>query len=76
VAGRPVQEVAKDLVAIAAEGLKARDVRDAESRDETRYLERLFEIADSGLTQADRLLEKFNGPWAGDIRHAFEEQRY
>jgi glutamate--cysteine ligase len=76
VAGRPVQDVAKDLVAIAAEGLKARAVRDAEGRDESRYLERLFEIADSGLTQADRLLEKFNGPWAGDISHAFQEQRY
>jgi glutamate--cysteine ligase len=76
VAGRPVQDVAKDLVAIAAQGLKSRAVLDAHGRDETRYIERLFEIADSGLTQADRLLAKFNGPWAGDIRHAFEEQRY
>ena len=33
-------------------------------------------IADSGVTPAERLLEKFHGPWAGDINRVFEECAY
>jgi glutamate--cysteine ligase len=76
VAGRSLQAIAKDLIAIAAEGLKSRAALDAQGRDESHFLEPLIEIADSGLTQADRLLEKFNGPWGGDISRAFAELRY
>ena len=45
-------------------------------QDERRFLGPLFEIADSGLTQADRLLEKYHGEWNGDVGRAFEECRY
>lgn len=44
--------------------------------DETGYLSELFEIADSGLTPADRLLEKFNGVWQGDFRKLYEAEAY
>jgi glutamate--cysteine ligase len=76
VAGRKIQDVAKDLVRISAEGLRARGVKNAAGQDERRFLGPLFEIADSGMTQADRLLEKYHGPWRGDINRAFAEQRY
>jgi glutamate--cysteine ligase len=76
VAGRKIQDVAKDLVRISAEGLRARGVMNEAGQDERRFLGPLFAIADSGLTQADRLLEKYHGEWRGDINSAFKEQRY
>ena len=70
VAGRSLQDVAKDVLAIAAEGLSRRGM------DEAGFLAPLNEIAATGLTAADRLLEKFNGPWNGDVRKAYEELAY
>ncbi len=72
---RSAQDVAKDMLALAAGGLKRRKRVDAEGRDETRYLECLTEIADSGMAPAERLLARYNGPWKRDIRHIFEEAR-
>ncbi|MDB5437722.1 MAG: glutamate--cysteine ligase [Caulobacteraceae bacterium] len=65
--GRSLGAVAKEVMAIARSGLKARGL------GEEVYLDPLDEITDSGLTQADRLLEKFHGPWGGDIDRAFTE---
>ncbi|MDP3173898.1 MAG: glutamate--cysteine ligase [Phenylobacterium sp.] len=75
IAGRTVQAVAKDLLAIAREGL-ARRARLEAGVDETIYLAPLDEIADSGLTQADRQLELFHGAWNGDASKAFDDWRY
>jgi len=44
--------------------------------DETGYLSELEQIAESGLTPADRLLEKYHGEWAGDVTRVFEEYAY
>lgn len=67
IGSRIVQDVARDLVAIASEGLKRRARTNASGADERIYLAPLAEIAESGLTQADRLLEKFHGPWGGRL---------
>ena len=76
VAGRPIKDVAADMVAIAKEGLKRRARISACGKDETGYLSELEEIADSGLTPADRLLELYHGPWQGDVSHAYEDFAY
>ena len=76
VAGRSVQDVAKDMIAIAREGLKRRNRLSGGMVDETGYLGELEEIADSGLTPADRLLELYHGPWQGDASRAFETFAY
>jgi glutamate--cysteine ligase len=68
--------VARDMVAIAKEGLKRRARTSACGKDETVYLSELEEIADSGLTPADRLLELYNGPWQGDVSRAYEDLAY
>ena len=70
VAGRSVQAIAMDVLAIARQGLKAR------GQDEAAYLAPLDTIAESGLTLADRQLELFHGPWAGDAAKAFETMAY
>jgi len=76
VGGRTVQDVAKDMLAIAGEGLKRRKRLSGGLVDETGYLAELDEIAASGITPAERLLELYNGPWAGDASKVFEAFAY
>ena len=76
IAGRSVQDVAKDMIAIARGGLKRRNQLSAGMVDESNYLSQLDEIADSGVTQAERLLELYHGPWAGDASKVFESFAY
>jgi glutamate--cysteine ligase len=76
IAGRSVQDVAKDMVAIAREGLKRRNRLSGGMVDETNYLAELEEIAGTGVTAAERLLELYNGPWAGDAGKVFDTFAY
>jgi len=76
VAGRSVQDVAKDMLAIARTGLKARNRLSGGLVDETGYLAELDVIAHSGVTQAERLLELYHGPWGGDASRVFEQFAY
>jgi len=76
IGGRSVQAVAKDMVAIAAEGLKRRARLDQSGADERVYLDEIAAIADSGITPAERLLELYNGVWAGDASRAYDEAAY
>ncbi|WP_091736857.1 glutamate--cysteine ligase [Phenylobacterium immobile] len=76
IGGRTVQDVAKDMVEIAAGGLKARARLSAAGADETVHLESLRAIADSGLTGADRALALYHGDWNGDISRAYKDFAY
>jgi glutamate--cysteine ligase len=76
IAGRTVQDVAKDMLAISRGGLKRRNRLSAGMVDETNYLSELDEIAASGITPAERLLELYHGPWAGDASKVFESFAY
>jgi glutamate--cysteine ligase len=76
VAGREVREVARDVLAIAGEGLKRRGRPGGGTADERGYLADLEEIVDSGLTPAERLLELYHGPWRGQIAPVYEEAAY
>ena len=68
-----VQDLARRVLEIASEGLKARRRIDPSGEDERTYLLPLEEIAESGLTNADRYLEKFYGSWGGRIAPVFAE---
>ncbi len=76
IAGRTAQDMAKDMLAIAHEGLKRRDHLSAGMVDETGYLAEVEEIAETGVTSAERLLEMYHGPWQGDASQAFEVCAY
>ena len=62
--GRSVRDMARDALAIARDGLKARGL------GEEVYLAPLDEIVESGMTPADRLLALYDGSWNGDARQA------
>jgi glutamate--cysteine ligase len=76
IAGRTVQDVAKDLLAIARQGLKARNRLSAGMVDESNYLSELELIADSGVTPAERLVELYNSRWGGKVDPVFEDFAY
>ncbi|MEW5688029.1 MAG: glutamate--cysteine ligase [Pseudomonadota bacterium] len=76
IAGRTVQDVAKDMVAIAKSGLKTRNRLSGGLVDETGYLAELEQIADSGVTPAERLLELYRTTWNGDASRVFEDFAY
>ena len=71
--GRPLAEIARQVLAIARSGLAARRRLDASGQDETRYLDVLDVIAATGRTQAANLLDRYRGAWAGSVSPAFEE---
>ena len=76
VAGRNVREVARDVLAIAREGLKRRARFSGSMNDETGYLSELDQIVETGLTPAERLLELYHGPWRGEVSPVFEAAAY
>jgi glutamate--cysteine ligase len=71
-----VQDLAKRMVAIATEGLKRRAIPDRADLDESPYLDELQEIAESGVSPAERLIEKFETEWQGDIDRVFADLAY
>ncbi|MDP3803802.1 glutamate--cysteine ligase [Brevundimonas sp.] len=76
VAGRSVRDVAVDMVHIAREGLRNRARFSGGMVDERGYLSELEDIADSGVTPADRLLELYHGEWGGDVRRMYRDFAY
>ncbi|MEO1642634.1 MAG: glutamate--cysteine ligase [Pseudomonadota bacterium] len=74
--GQTLQDLAKEMVALSRQGLKKRAKYSVSGDDETGFLMELQEIADSGMTPAERLLERYSGAWGGDVRPVFEEMAY
>ena len=75
--GGTLQDVAKQVVAIARDGLRRRNRRDRMGQnDESHFLNELSAIAESGRTPAEEKLEKFHGPWKGSVDPLFGEYAY
>ncbi len=73
--GGTLRDLAREVVAIAADGLAARARRNSAGEDERIYLVPLQEIAAGAPTAAERWLERFQGPWGGDVRPIFKEAK-
>jgi glutamate--cysteine ligase len=77
VKGRSVAELARDVLALASEGLRRRAREGGDDQlDERRFLTPLEDAAHSGRSPADELLAAYNGPWNGDIRKVFEANAF
>jgi glutamate--cysteine ligase len=66
-------DLARDAVAIARDGLRARARRNAAGDDESGYLAPLEAIAAGEPTQAEYWLERYDQAWHGDVRQIFAE---
>ncbi len=62
-----LRDVARDVVAIAVDGLRAR------GHGEEALLAPLHAIVAGGPTQAEHWLARFHGAWGGDVRRVFDE---
>jgi glutamate--cysteine ligase len=71
-----MQDLAKDVLAIASDGLKARATHDTFGEDEAHFLNALHEIAESGITPAEELLDAYENRWNGNIEPLFDEYAY
>jgi glutamate--cysteine ligase len=74
--GTTVQDIAKNMLSLSEAGLRRRGVLDAKGNDESLYLEPLHEIAHSGLNWSQRLRQRLNGEWNGDLRRVFDAMSY
>ena len=71
-----VGDIALDMLEISHEGLVNRARLDGVGMDETRFLNPLFQIAESGLTPAEDLLFAYERRWKGCIDPIFREYAY
>jgi glutamate--cysteine ligase len=74
--GHLAKDIAQQALAIARQGLKSRAKLNGSGDDETHYLAELEDIAQTGLTPAERLIERWKGDWKGDMNKVFEACAY
>lgn len=74
--GKTLQHLADEILDIASMGLTNRARLNSSGDNEAGFLDSLRNIAKTGKTPADQLLEKFNGEWQGDIRKIYETMSF
>jgi glutamate--cysteine ligase len=74
--GGSMQDLAKQVLEVARQGLRNRAKLSTSGDDETGFLTELDEIAASGLTPADRLLARYHTVWNRDVSPIFAEEAY
>ena len=73
---KTIRELAVAALAISREGLNARARLNGHGENETVFLQELDSFAKTGKSNADRLIEKFQSDWDGDIMRAYEDCIY
>jgi len=76
IGGRTVRELAQALIGLAREGLTARGRLGAAGDNETGFLSPLQEVADTGVTPAERKLALYHGDWNESVDPVFTECAY
>ena len=76
VRGRTVREMATQLIELAHAGLTARARPNAAGDNETGFLLPLQQVAETGVTPAERKLALYNDAWNGSVDPVFTECAY
>jgi len=71
--GGTVRELAATVLDIASDGLSRRARLNSAGDNEGGFLDPLREVVTTGRTPADRLLDKYNNEWNGDVSRIYEE---
>ena len=69
--GAPLQRVAMTLTELARDGLRRRARHDSAGQDETHFIAPLVDIAQSGMTPGERLVEDYETRWNRRIEPVF-----
>ena len=70
-----LRDLARDVLAIATDGLRARGITREDGSDETVYLAPLHAIVAGGPNQAQYWLHRYQTVWNGDASRIFAEAR-
>lgn len=76
IGGRKVADIAADFVEISRAGLRSRAKLDSFGDNEEHFLNAVETVVEEGRTPAEEMLDKYNGPWAGNIDRVFGEYAY
>ena len=71
-----VNELARQVLEISRLGLNARARLNAHGENETIFLQDLDRMVTEGQSNADRLIELFNGDWGGDVKRSYQDCVY
>ncbi|MEE9139191.1 MAG: glutamate--cysteine ligase [Alphaproteobacteria bacterium] len=74
--GRTMRELALELLEIASYGLGRRARLNDKGEDEARFLKPLLEIAHSGKTPAEQMIEAYETRWQRSVDPVFTEHVY
>jgi glutamate--cysteine ligase len=74
--GGTVRDIALSVVGLARDGLRRRRRLDSAGQDESHFLQTLAEIADSGRTPAEQLLDDYETRWRRNVDRIFEQEAY
>ncbi|MDT8408021.1 MAG: glutamate--cysteine ligase [Wenzhouxiangellaceae bacterium] len=74
--GRPVLDIARELVQLSQQGLANRCRLNAAGDDESGFLEPLAAIVESGRTPAETLLEAYENRWQKSLEPLFRNHAY
>ncbi len=74
--GRPLKELAGEVLTIAEGGLRRRAIPGVVDPDESGFLATLHEIIASGRSPSDEMLARFENEWNGDAGRAYSEYAY
>jgi glutamate--cysteine ligase len=71
--GRTMRQFAGEVLEIAAGGLTRRGFLNSAGDNEGGFLDPLRDVIATGMTPADRLLDKYRNEWNGDVSRIYEE---
>ena len=74
--GSTVHDLAREVLAIASDGLTRRARLNSAGDNESGFLDPLNEIVASGKTPAERLLDRYHGAWQGDLSRIYSEMSF
>jgi glutamate--cysteine ligase len=74
--GGTVHELARKVLDIASGGLVRRAQLNSIGDNESGFLDPLRDVVASGMTPADRLLDKYHNEWNGDVSKVYDEMSF
>jgi glutamate--cysteine ligase len=74
--GETLRDFGHRILAIAEAGLNARAALGASGDNESGFLDPLRDVLASGRTPAERLLERYNNEWGGDVSRIYAEESF
>jgi len=74
--GVSMREFAGQVLEISAAGLTRRNQLNSAGDNEGGFLDPLHDVVATGITPADRLLDKYRNEWDGDVSRIYEEMSF